>query len=107
MGVFEYLQLDQVAQARRRVASGLVQEMERAEGGDMGMYGAAITMRTMLTRYNSWIEDFAQTWLSDHIQEYENAIILHRPANAAQLLKDLRTLKGKIKDMTIPKFFDN
>jgi len=53
-------------------------------------------------RHDRWVEEFAQSWLSDHIEAFEDEIIRQEPDNAEEMLRILSDLKTRIKDMTIP-----
>jgi hypothetical protein len=66
------------------------------------MIGAGVTYRLIAYRHSRWVESFAQNWLSDHIQAFEDEILRRAPETAEQLLRTLWALRGKIKDMTIP-----
>ncbi|KAF2824329.1 hypothetical protein CC86DRAFT_420804 [Ophiobolus disseminans] len=101
IGSFEYLRSPEVVAARAEVRAGLEQEFNRVANLDPGMYNAPSYFRSALYRHNRWIEDFAQTWMTEHIEAFEDQIAISNPSNSAQLLADLKEMKGKIKDMEI------
>jgi hypothetical protein len=53
------------------------------------MIGAGVTYRLIAYRHSRWVESFAQNWLSDHIQAFEDEILRRAPENAEQLLRTL------------------
>lgn len=102
IGVFEYLQQDDVALRRARSELAVQLEWGRTEDLDPAMDGAASTHMMMMYRHNRWVEQFAQNWLSDHIEAFENEIFKQEPDNAEEMMKTLSDLRSRIKDMTIP-----
>jgi hypothetical protein len=66
------------------------------------MRGAGTTYSMIVYRHRRWVESFAQNWLSDHIEAFEDEILKQEPENAESLLKTLWDLKNKISGMTIP-----
>lgn len=102
VGVFDYLQHEDVTVRRARSELAVEMEWARTENLDPAMYGAASTHRMIMYRHNRWVEDFAQNWLADHIEAFEDEIDKKEPENAEELLKALSDLRNRIKDMTIP-----
>lgn len=66
------------------------------------MRGAGPAYSSIVYRHRRWVESFAQSWLSDHIEAFEDEIIKQEPENAESLLNTLSDLKNKISSMTIP-----
>jgi hypothetical protein len=66
------------------------------------MRGAGANHSSIVYIHRRWVESFAQSWLSDHIEAFEDEILRQEPANAESLLNTLSDLKNKISDMTIP-----
>lgn len=105
--MFSYMQTEQVRTNRGRVGAGIASEFRRVEPLDPGLYGITSQVRRILETRDTWVSNFAQAWLTDAIDEYERAINARTPENAEQLLNDLEKIRSKIRDMTIPKIFDD
>ncbi|KAL5387453.1 hypothetical protein PMIN04_011564 [Paraphaeosphaeria minitans] len=102
IGVFDYLQRDDVSLRRARTQAAIAAEFGRTENLDSAMRGAGANYSSIVYRHRRWVESFAQSWLSDHIEAFEDEILRQEPANAESLLNTLSDLKNKISDMTIP-----
>ncbi|KAJ4347924.1 uncharacterized protein N0V89_009296 [Didymosphaeria variabile] len=101
IGVF-YLQRDDVSLRRARTQAAIAAGFGRTESLDSAMRGSGANYSSIVYRHRRWVESFAQSWLSDHIEAFEDEILRQQPANAESLLNTLSDLKNKISDMTIP-----
>lgn len=82
---------------------GIALEWIRTESLNPALSGIGADFLEMSNTWDSWVESFAQNWLRDHIEAFQNEIDKQEPENKEELDKILEAQKSKIKDMKIPR----